>query len=94
VTATRADRALIKQHCLAAVVSGLSVGSVYVGSVFDRDDRDLFVDAVDDPEVAAAGAVQAFQSEPQRLAQPVWIVRERPVAELDDRGGHLLRQPL
>lgn len=62
--------------------------------MFDGDDRDLFIDAIDDAEIATSGAMQTFEPEAERLANPVRILGKRPVAELDDRSCHLRRQPL
>src|ERR1700730_886759 len=70
--------------------------AVDVGAVFDGHDVDapvLVVDAVYPPVVAAAGAVQPVEPELERLADPVRAGRERPVQELDRRGGNLLGQP-
>jgi len=75
----------------AADANALPAGSVHVCSMLDGDDRDLLVNAVDDAEVAASGAIQTFQREAKRLTNAVWILCR--VAELDDRDGHLLRQP-
>jgi hypothetical protein len=60
--------------------------------VFDGHDVDaavLVVDAVDHPVAAPAGAVQPVEPEPERLADPVGVGGQRPVQELDRRGGDL-----
>lgn len=48
------------------------------------------VDAVHDPEVSAAGAVQANELESERPADPVWVLGQGAVDELDGGAGNLL----
>jgi para-aminobenzoate synthetase len=70
-------------------------GAIDIGTVLDGHDVNtpvLVIDAVDHPVVTAPRAVQSFESEPERLADPVRIRRERSVAELNDRRCHLLRE--
>lgn len=74
-----------------------SPATVDVWPVLDGlDDRPLglLVDPVDDPMVAAAGAVEAFQLETQRMAGPVRVTRGGGIGELDGRRRDLLGQPL
>ncbi len=76
--------------------SGL-LGSVYVAPVLDRCDADLaflFIDIIDDPEVAAAGTIGTLQVEPERLPDPIRILREAAVDELHTRNYDLLWEPV
>jgi hypothetical protein len=76
--------------------SGL-LGSVYVAPVLDRCDSDLaflFIDLIDDPEVAAAGTIGTLQVEPEGLSDPIRIFREAAVDELHARNYDLLREPV
>ncbi len=71
-------------------------GTVDVAAVLDGHNVStpvLVIDAVDHPVVTAPCAVQALEPEPERLANPARICCERPVAELNDRRCHLLREP-
>src|ERR1022692_845724 len=70
--------------------------SVDVGAVLDGYDVDtavLVVVAVDHPVVPAPGAVQPVEPELEWLSDPVRAGGQRPVQELDRRGGDLLGQP-
>jgi len=61
----------------------------------DGQDVDLaasIVDAVDDPVIPSVGAAQTLQVEPERSTDPVWVVGESAVDELDCGGCHLVRQ--
>lgn len=70
------DRLLIEaMRERAARVLDLA-GTVDVGAVLDGHDIDavvLVIDAVDDPVVTASRAMQPFEAESERLADPVWI---------------------
>lgn len=69
-------------------------GSVGVGTMFDRDDGDqcfFIADAIDDPKVAASCTVQTLELQTEPLADAMWVIRERAVAELDHRARDLLR---
>jgi hypothetical protein len=71
-------------------------GTVDVAAVLDGHNVStpvLVIDAVDHPVVTAPGAVQAFEPEPERLANPARTCCERSVAKLNDRRCHLLREP-
>ena len=62
--------------------------------MFDRDNGDqcLFIaDAIDDPKVAASCTVQTLELQTEPLADAMWFIRERAVAELDHRARDLLR---
>lgn len=50
------------------------------------------VDAMDDTEIASAGAMQSLQFELKFLASSLRVVGERAVAELEDGVGNFLRQ--
>jgi len=53
-----------------------------------------FVDPVDDPVGAAAGAVTSGERPEQRLADAMRVDRERGVAKLEYRSGNAFREPL
>ena len=70
-------------------------GAVDVASVVDRDDGHevpVFVDLVDDAEVAAPSAVLAFEVEPECSPDSVRVLSESAVHELDAGGRDLLRE--
>jgi len=65
--------------------------------MLDRCDSDLaflFIDLIDDPEVAAAGTIGTLQVEPEGLPDPIRILREAAVDELHARNYDLLREPV
>lgn len=50
------------------------------------------VDLVDDSEVTSASAVFAFQVEPKGSPDPIWVLGQPAVHELDAGGCDLLGQ--
>lgn len=55
------------------------------------DSSSMVVDLADDAEVTATGAVLAFELEPKRVPDTVWVLGEPAVHELDNCGCDLLR---
>lgn len=63
----------------------------------DRQDRHevaVLVDLVDDSKVASSSTVLALQVEPERSPDPMRVLGETAVHELDARGCYLLRQTI
>lgn len=56
----------------------------------DEDNTVLFVDAIDDPVVASTSGAVVDELEVQRPANPLRVVCERPVDELDHGCSDLL----
>src|SRR6266487_1196847 len=80
---------------MAAEFSGLRAVAD-VSAVIDVEDvhgAGAFVDPVDDPVGAPAGAVAAGEGPEERLADAVRADRERGIAELEYRGCHGFGQP-
>ena len=70
---------------------------VDLGAMIDVEnvnDAAAFIDPVDDAIRAARGTMTAGQRAEQRLADPVRVDRECSLAELQYRGGNILRKPL
>src|SRR5215510_4824323 len=65
-----------------------------VVNVEDMDHAAVLVDPVDDAIGAAPGTVATGERPEQRLANPVTIVRERGIAELQHGGSNGFRKPL
>lgn len=60
----------------------------------NEDDSLVLEDLVDDAEVSAARPAEAVELPAQRLAGPMGVDRNRVEDRCDDRGAHLLRQPI
>ena len=79
-----------------------SAGAVDVASVIDGDDRHDprglvgpgLVDLIDDAEVTSSSAVFAFEVEPERSADPLRVLGQTAVYELDAGGGDLLGETI
>ena len=78
-------------------VSTMSSSPIDVAPVSDRledDHSQLVVDSVDDPVVATASAVPAFQFEAQWTSDVMRILSQRSVGQFNCGRCHLLREPL
>lgn len=70
--------------------------AIHISAMFDRQDENhavLFVDPVDDSEIAPGCGVASFKFEPKRMANPMRIIGERSIDELDRSSGGLLGDP-
>ena len=82
---------------LVLPVCGHLLRSIYVTSVLNDRDPDstfLVINLVDDPEVAAAGAVGTLQVESEWLTNPAGIVQQATMDEPHTCSHDLLRKSI
>jgi hypothetical protein len=60
----------------------------------DPHEMKLIGDLVDDSKVASPSAVLSFQVEPEGSPDPMWVLRQTPIHELDAGGRDLLGQTI
>ncbi len=65
-----------------------------VGDVENQDQAALLIDSVHDLVGASPSTVTTCEGPEQRLADPTRVLGQRPCAELQDRRGNCLREPL
>ena len=58
----------------------------------DVDRTASLIDAVHDPVIPSVGTVSTLELEPERSPDPVGVLGQGAVDELDRNGCHLLRQ--